>query len=591
MTETLTVIDEQTYPLLASYSRVMTKPARPVLKREAEIKGILANLHRPEVSNVILLGEAGVGKTAIVETLATQFDALFLEIDVAKMSGQGANILASSLKHLVDEVQAYQKEHDRTLVMFFDEFHQLVQLSEAAVEAVKPLLARSGALNIRIIAATTLEEYTKYIQGNEALNQRLQRINILPPDRETVMSILRHMHATHGRGAPIDDTVYQAIYDMTERYMPSQQQPRKSILILDAMYGWQRATGAVLNVDLLRHVIYQSTNIKAWTVDVTRIGSYLAHHIKSQDLAIEQVMNRLYMSMARLVDDSKPQASFLFTGATGVGKTEMAKRMAVSIFGSEKAMIRFDMSEYALEHTLELFRETLTDRVWENPYSIILLDEIEKAHPTVTRLLLQVLDDGRLNNRFGRQVSFVNTYIVLTTNVAAEIYSRTAHYNSEADLRNYLSTILRALRDDKSFPTELINRFDTVVPFNPISDKSRYEIAIMELKKLAEEVQRKHKKRLNITLEDVRNRDGEIEVLGVPSYIVHEQGSRDTNMGGGRGVKRVINSDITPKISRFILMHPEVENLLVRVAGDSRVANKHQLESRAYIEVCKYVKR
>lgn len=573
--------NEADYPNLSKFAVQMFPPSRPIINREREIRSIKANLMRPEISNVILLGPAGTGKTSIVaEMTRDEKKNIYLEIDLARMGAEGANQMASRLKGLADEVANYQIERTAEsntapgLILFMDEFHQLIQLSAPAVEAIKPLLAMSGARNIRIITATTFEEYQKYVQSNEALNQRLQRINITPPNKETILMILKSLVA---RSMPstyqVDTTIYEHIVDYAERYLPSQSQPRKSISILDAMIGWHLAFGDRLDRKLLNKVVYESTGINAnFEVNVHKITEYLNKRVINQSLAVNSVVHRLNISLADMTDDTKPQGSFLFMGPTGVGKTELAKAMAMSLFGSERSLIRFDMSEYALEDSLDLFRNQLTDRVWENPYSIILLDEIEKADRTITRLLLQVLDDARLSNRHGREVIFSNAYIVATTNVGEAAYANAANYNDKEDLSEYMDVLMNALISTDSFPSELVNRFDALVPFNSLKEEAIRQIAKIQLQRVVEMAKKKH----NVDLFYHKN---------VIQHLVDEKYDENTRGGGGRGMKRNVENEIITKVARFINENPEIKSLGIMSEGEKRSEDKYRLESKSKIIV------
>lgn len=577
------------YPNLAKFAVQMFPPSRPIINREREIRSIKANLMRPEISNVILLGPAGTGKTSIVAEMTREDkENIYLEIDLARMGADGENQMASRLKGLADEVATYQNERlvelevvkVPSLILFMDEFHQLIQLSAPAVEAIKPLLAKSGARNIRIITATTFEEYQQYVQSNEALNQRLQRINITPPNKETILLILKSLVA---RSMPtsyrIDPTIYEHIVDYAERYLPSQSQPRKSIFMLDAMIGWHLAFGDRLDRKLLNKVVYESTGINAnFEVDVHKITNYLNQRVINQKLAVDSVVHRLNISLADMTDDSKPQGSFLFMGPTGVGKTELAKAMAMSLFGSERSLIRFDMSEYALEDSLDLFRNQLTDRVWENPYSIILLDEVEKADRTITRLLLQVLDDARLSNRHGREVIFSNAYIIATTNVGEAAYANAANYNDKEDLSEYMDVLLNALISTDSFPSELVNRFDALVPFNSLKEDAIRQIAKIQLQRVVEMAKKKH----NVDLFYHKN---------VIQHLVDEKYDENTRGGGGRGMKRNVENEIITKVAKFINENPEIKALGIASEGEKRSDDKYRLESKSKIIVGQFEPR
>ena len=248
------------YVNLDAFSNPVKPPAREVVGRKNEMDAVLSALMRPELSNVILIGEAGSGKTALVQGVsAMDKERLYLEVDLAKMIADipDTNQMAARLKELFDEVAMYVQENKRKIVLFIDEFHQVVQLSAAAVEALKPLLADSGTRGICVICATTETEFKKYIAPNQPLVERLQRININQPDKETTILILKNMAKKYGVDHYFyNDGIYEKIYEYTERYVPANSQPRKSILVLDAMCGWHNAFGVKLDTKLLAKVIY-----------------------------------------------------------------------------------------------------------------------------------------------------------------------------------------------------------------------------------------------------------------------------------------------------------------------------------------------
>ena len=232
------------YPYMADYTDFLKPMERPLLGREKEMRQLMAAMSRPELSNVILLAEAGTGKTALVQgTMQMDNTRAYLEVNLPKMISNlhNENEMADKLKSLFHEVELYRKAEDKEIVLFIDEFHQIVQLSSAAVEVLKPLLADSGTRGIRVIAATTYIEYQQHISSNLPLVERLQRINLPQPTKEVVVSILRGMAKRYGVESQFTtDAMFDAIYEYTNRYIPANAQPRKSILMLDSMIGWHR---------------------------------------------------------------------------------------------------------------------------------------------------------------------------------------------------------------------------------------------------------------------------------------------------------------------------------------------------------------
>lgn len=583
-----TDINWENYPNLHKYSAPLKPMTRRLIGRDSLIRSIMAAFSRAELCNVILLAPAGCGKTALVQgTMERDADRLYLEVDLARMIADcqnDTNEMAAKLKMLFSETEQCVDNEGQEIVLFIDEFHQVVQLSAAAVEALKPLLADSGTRGIRVIAATTLEEFNQFIAPNQPLVERLQRINVPEPDEDATVEILKNMAKTYGvDNLFFDDHVFHMIYEYTNRYIPANSQPRKSIKVLDAMVGWHRAENRKMDDRLLADVIQESEDVNvAFRVDASTIKKRLDERVLAQQYATSQIERRLQLCVADLNDKSKPMSTFLFTGSTGVGKTEMTKQLAEILFQDQRRLLRFDMTEYANDDSLERFRDLLTTRIWEHPYSIVLLDEIEKACSAVTRLLLQVLDDGRLTNRNNREVSFTNCYIVLTTNAGSEIYKTIAQYgesNSEKDMeiiaKKYDKLIRRSLSEtsgDNRFPPELIGRIDVMVPFQPLSRDTMSNIVKMKLRKLKEQVRARHGVHLVIDKDVIR-------------YLVEDNLSTDSDSGGARIVMSKLETEVTTNVARYINEHPFASRIAVKVDGDMAIDNKRQLESRASIKV------
>ena len=957
----------ENHPFLKEYTHPVKKAERAIIGRENEMRSILAAFQRPELCNVILLAEAGAGKTALVQgTMLHDAERLYLEVDLSKMIADltDNNQMADRLKRLFDEVGECGRENGKEIVLFMDEFHQVVQLSAAAVEALKPLLADSGTRGIRVVAATTYEEFRKYISPNQPLVERLQRIGLQQPGEELTVNILKGMAKRYGVDNQFyNDGVFKLIYEYTNRYVPASSQPRKSILVLDSMVGWHRLTGRKMDAKLLADVIYETTGTNvAFRVDATSIKKELDKYVLAQKFATTAIEQRLQICVADLNNKSKPMSTLLFTGSTGVGKghpvgtliptlednsklgytkvediksgdhvfapdgspvevlgvfprgemevyrvrfsdgrsvvvdkdhlwgvylykhdrdddnlmviathrianmlseatsrktrklrfsvpmnrpvqwpkrelpvdpyvlgtfiadgcltrsvtplvisgddehivkkcaerigaagyerwssthkratgmvsvnyswkfltgemyrgkkklvqkvdvfgmipevynkysterripelylrasveqrwelvqglfdtdgtigakdggrfnvsystsceglandvrellmslgvlstvtkchrdngtgsksieytvhvrtahndkerffslprkqeiarravteasektydtdfvdivsvepladkaktvclyvdhpdhlyqcddfivthnTEMTKQLARILFDDDRNLIRFDMTEYANDDSLERFREQLTSRVWEHPYSIVLLDEIEKAAASVTRLLLQVLDDGRLSDQNGRETPFINSYIILTTNAGSEIYKTIAQYNVDDEgsgkiMKKYDALIRRSLSSTtgtNQFPPELLGRIDAIIPFQPLSRETQKSIVKMKLQKLKKEIMEKHGATLKVSTK-------------VIDYLVEDNLSTDSDSGGARRVMSKLESELTTAVARYLNKHPDISVVTADVEGQMAFENKDQLESEAYIKV------
>lgn len=535
-------------------------------------------------SHLFQIGESHIvtHNTALVQGIMVDDTArIYLEVDLPKMltNLRDTNEMADRLKTLFAEVSRFREEKGQDIVLFIDEFHQIVQLSPAAVEVLKPMLADSGTRGIRFIAATTQIEYQQFIAPNLPLVERLQRIRLVQPGEDVVASILKSMCDRYNV-TPYNDTLFSDIYTYTNRYIPATSQPRKSILILDTMIGWHRLTKRPLDKKLLADVIYETEGINvAFRVDAASIKKRLDQKVLAQEVATSSIEQRMQICVAGLNNPNRPMSSFLFAGSTGVGKTEATKQLAEILYDDDRNLIRFDMTEFALENSLDRFRRELTNRVSAIPYCLILLDEIEKACAPVTRVLLQVLDDGRLLDENEREVTFKNAYIIVTTNSGSEIFRTISNYESsdKADfkmLEKYDKLLREAIKSQSGskFPPELLGRIDCIVPFQPLSKKTMMNIVQMKLRQLQATVRQKH----GVTLHIHKN---------ILVYLIYDKLDTDADSGGARIVVSKLERELTVPLARYINEHPLEKEIFVSVGGNMAILNKRQLESEAYVYV------
>ena len=586
-------IDSSRYPVVAQFSREMglTKSV-PVQGRDAELKELILNLHRPVISSPMLLAQPGTGKTALVEFYAqyhTQDNEHVLELDVVSMAEHGRDRFNALLKRAMDEIIKLQQEIHQILNVFIDEVHVVVQ--NGGTDAIKPILARSGQMGIRLIVATTDEEYFDYIKPNLALDQRLQPIKMSEPSDEEMLPILRNtvkFNAPEMNEMFSDALLKKAIE--YGRYQPSTYQPRKSILYIDRLIGKYRAFGEKPTMAGLNDVLESATGIRVdWKVDIDRLVTNVKKKVKGQDAALKTMSDSLNISVAGLNDPGKPMGSYLFVGSSGTGKTELSRTLAKELFGSEKAMQRFDMSEYQTDESVVTFQDRVTTALISRPYTILLLDEFEKANTGVRNLMLQLLDDGRMSDRYGRQISGLNAYIIMTSNLGAETLKNIAE--NDGDVSDYTKLLMSDLQINLS--PEFLGRLSAVVPFQPLGNGTLAEIAEIRFKDLDRRIYTKYGIRLVLKKEDYELPDGysqgTVTVNKVLAYIVANGVERSSNNGGGRLIARRIEQEVAAVVSEYINKHPNpkesILGLQVSVTGKMILDDRYDSEGSARLQV------
>lgn len=591
-------IDGKSFPLLARFGNEMgLGKVISVDNREDKIRELRSAMARPVIANAMLLGEAGTGKTAIVEYFANKYtskDEHVIELDVVTMAQNGRDQFNAFLKRTMDEVIALQESIHQVLYIFIDEFH--VVAMNGGTDAIKPILARSGIMGVHMIVATTDDEYFDYIKPNPALDQRLQPIKLNEPSDEEMLPILRNTVAFYEPEIQelFPDNILKQIIAFG-KYQPDMFQPRKSILFIDALIGDYRALGVKPTMAHLNERLTSATGIHAdWDVDVDKVVRGLAKRVKGQDAALEIMRDSLNVAVANIQDPTKPMGSYLFAGTTGTGKTELVKALSVGLFGTERALQRYDMSEYQTQASVEVFQERVTTGLTKRPYTILLFDELEKAHDGVRNLLLQLLDDGRMSNKYGRQISGLNAYVIMTTNLGASVLADVA--NKDADVREYRDLLFSDLAITLS--PEFLGRLTEIVPFQPLSNKILTDIAMMRIKELNQRIYRKHGVRLQLVNETYELPDGFLQtsftVNKVLAYLVADRVKKDANNGGGRAVARRIESEVASVVAAFLNKHPNAyksfDYISLSVEGKMVLDDRFDAEGSAHIKVTPHAK-
>jgi len=622
-------------PALDSFGRDLTELARegtldPVIGRETEIERLVQVLCRRTKNNPVLLGEAGVGKTAIVEGLAQRIIATdvpeilherrLVVLDLAMMVAgtKYRGQFEERIKAVMNEVR-----RAKNVILFIDELHTLVGAggAEGAIDAsnvLKPALARG---EIQCIGATTFDEYRKYIEKDAALARRFQAITVDPPSAEQTVEIikgLREKYEQHHR-VKITDAAVRAAVDLSGRYIPGRVQPDKSIDVIDeagarvrirsmskppnlaeieadierlsvskdeavkaADYEraaelrdqaeqmrkkkedmqkqWRAKTqevDGVVDEDVIAEVVSKMTGVPLKRLEkeeaqrLLDLEKELHKKVISQDEAIKVVSKAIRRARAGLKDPKRPAGSFIFVGPSGVGKTLLSKALAEFMFGDEEALVHLDMSEYMEKHNVSRlvgappgyvgYEEggQLTERIRRRPYSVILLDEVEKAHPDVFNMLLQIMEEGRLTDSFGRNVDFRNTILIMTSNIGADLIKGGGGFgfakrSADIDHDNVKTVLMKEI--ERFFRPEFINRLDDIIVFRPLTREDLSKIVLYEVSKVAKRLK---DQALTMELDDVA-REFLIEKGYNPEY-------------GARPLRRSIGTYIEDPLSEMLL--------------------------------------
>lgn len=629
--------------MLAQYSRDLTAYARegeldPVIGRDAEIGRLIQILSRRTKNNPCLVGEPGVGKSAIVEGLAQRIveeevpdviaDKRVLVLDLSGMvaGSKYRGEFEERIKRVINEVI-----NDGNVLLFIDELHTIIGAggAEGAIDAsniLKPALARG---EMQIIGATTREEYRKYIEKDAALERRFQPVVVEEPNEEESIEILKGLRPNYEKhhGIKISDEAVVAAVKMSARYINDRFLPDKAIDLMDeaaskAKLGlyhvdalWkkqeekyreleQEKEDAIVagDIDHAREIRQQQVALKSKiekgkekekerreendivigseeiadvvamqtkipvkklaeeeTERLKNLENILHERVVGQEEAVKAVSKAVRRGRVGLKDPNRPIGSFLFLGPTGVGKTELSKALAEAVFGTEKSIIRVDMSEYMEKHSVSKLIGSppgyvgyeeggqLSEKVRRNPYSVILFDEIEKAHGDVFNILLQVLDDGHITDAQGRKVSFKNTIIIMTSNAGAQriVAPKTLGFASVQDTKEDYKKMKAGVMEEvkRLFKPEFLNRIDEQIVFHSLTKEDTKEI----IKILFHNLQTRAKSQMNLTLSPT---DAMLDYLVEKNY---------DQTYGARPLRRAIQTQIEDKLAEAIL-NGDIEN-------------------------------
>lgn len=632
---------QQPKGLLEEFGINVTEIARrgdidPVIGRDEEIKRVIEILNRRTKNNPVLIGEPGVGKTAVVEGLAQKIvdgdvpqklqGREVIRLDVVSLV-QGTGIrgqFEERMQKLMEEIR-----NRKEIILFIDEIHEIVGAGSAgdgnmdAGNILKPALARG---EMQLVGATTLNEY-RIIEKDAALERRMQPVKVDEPSVDETIIILKGIQSKYQdyHHVKYTDAAIEAAAILSNRYIQDRFLPDKAIDLLDeagskmnltlnfvdpkeidqrlidaenrkaqatrdedfekaayyrdqiAKYKeMQKATISEEDIPVITEkeieaIIEQKTNIPVGDLkekeqsQLINLASDLKAHVIGQDDAVDKIAKAIRRNRVGLGAPNRPIGSFLFVGPTGVGKTELSKQLAIELFGSADSMIRFDMSEYMEKHAVAKlvgappgyvgYEEAgqLTEKVRRNPYSLILLDEIEKAHPDVMHMFLQVLDDGRLTDGQGRTVSFKDTIIIMTSNAGTGKVEASVGFG--AALEGRTQSVLGQLSN--FFSPEFMNRFDGIIEFHALSKENLLHI-------------------VDLMLLDVNNR---LATTGLSLHVTDKVKEKLVDLGydpkmGARPLRRTIQEYIEDPLTDFYLEHPEEKSLRAVLNSNGTIAIK-----------------
>ena len=656
--------NESKTPALDKYGRDLTKQAEegnldPVIGRKDEIERVVQILSRRKKNNPILIGEPGVGKSAIVEGLALRitshevspklFGKRIVTLDIASMVA-GTTYRGQFEERMKSVITELQKNPE--IILFIDEIHTLIGAGNAsgsldAANILKPTLARG---EVQCIGATTINEYRKSIEKDGALERRFQKVMVEPTTKEQTFIILQQLAVKYGEhhNVTYPDDVLRACVDFTDRYISDRSFPDKAIDAMDEVgaraqtevrekpqfldkmeeeieairaeklevlkhedykqaivlrnrqeelekqlferiSGWQKdrkREPITISVDDVARVVSLMSGVPVQRVQTQEnarlrgMADVLKSRVIGQDKAVDLITKAIQRSRLGLKDPNHPIGTFFFLGPTGVGKTHLAQCLAEEMFGTKDALIRFDMSEYMEKHTTSLLVGAppgyvahedggkLTEAVRRKPYSIVLFDEIEKAHPDIFNVLLQVLDEGRLTDRQGRVVDFKNTVIILTSNVGTgELKDFGAGIGFQAaeglDAKRVESILLKALK--KKFPPEFVNRIDSVVTFVPLEQEGLHRIIDLELQGITGRM---------LAMGFTLNVSDEVK-----DFLIRQS---DCKQYGARPLKRAIQTYIEDALTTLLLEDERGTVIDISLSDEQVKANWRTIKSLSY---------
>jgi ATP-dependent Clp protease ATP-binding subunit ClpC len=637
-------------PILDHYGKDLTEIAMkggldPVVGRDVEIDKLVQILNKRKKNNPVLVGEAGVGKTAIAEGLAIRiankqvdrwlFNKRIVELNFTTMVA-GTKYRGEFEQRMEDVLNEVKKNSD--VIIFIDELHNVVGAGGAsgsmdASNIIKPALARG---EIKVIGATTIDEYKKIIESDSALERRFQKIYINIPDKEETLQILKQLRERYENYHNViySDEILEKCVELTDRYITERNFPDKALDALDEVGSRVKLNNATVpnNIKKLEKELISITNSKKdaaktqkyedaakfrdkergmlakieeekikWEeklkenkIEVTfknvaeviaghtgiplskltdddnkklaNMDKHLSEVVIGQEDAVTKVSEAIQRSRLGIQDPNKPIASFLLLGSTGVGKTHLAKQLAKFMFNSEEAFIRFDMSEYMEKFNVTKLigsppgyvghedRGLLTEAVRNRPYSIVLFDEIEKAHPDIFNIFLQVLDDGILTDSTGREINFKNTIIIMTSNIGTDkiMNKKSLGFGMATDEHADISQIVgEELK--KHLRPELINRIDEKIVFNTLSEKDISKIVDLEIKR---------------TVDRISSKGYDIAISKSVRDFISEIGYEKEY--GARPLKRAITAHVENVIAQAILKNGLKEGSKIKISYDKR---------------------
>lgn len=593
---------------LGNALKQLTLPKHKVKGRSKELKQLDIQMNRPITANAMLLGLAGVGKTALVETwMKNQIEkgkkVVLFSLSLGALNNRGTTILQQRMEALIPSLKAYEnllkKEDPRTeVVLFIDEVHMIISIfgkgSKIGGDLLKTSLARES---IKVIAATTRGEYDSYIANDAALARRFKNVQINELPKHITKEILYNwLNIYAPEYKDVDEETLDKCIRANELYRPEFAEPAKSIDILESAIGTCRVEGGYIDTKVIDQIFQEQYNINLnFSANYNHVKENILRRVKGQPMALFTVDRAIKQLVFSSGESNKPRATMFFIGSSGVGKTELTKGLAEGIYGDENRIVFFKMNQYATEHSTGTFIRELGQGARHEQDTVILFDELEKAHENIIKSLLSIMEEGLVHfTEIGtdgyevtHEVSLRNTIIIGTSNAAHELFKDAHRFSKQKktitqenmndytpalkqEFENMEKDIHESLLQTPNFTPEFLGRWSHIIPFYALHESTQLYIAeksIIKVLKYFNNLPENYSVKIS-NKRDWSHMDFDYVATSIAMYIVFELGNtHDSDSGGARAIQRYINNNLYTEIIETILNNPDERRFFIRTNG------------------------